>query len=94
LDATAYYAQNSEIFSSVVNELDRNDASSTSMFQEIFNNPRELKVLKTDLAYIHGNLFSLVVYNKVGRDHKFAVRKNQRHSTDQKKYPTTRKLMQ
>jgi hypothetical protein len=29
-----------------------------------------MKVLKTGLAYIHANLFSIAVYNKVGRDHK------------------------
>jgi hypothetical protein len=35
----------------VVNEFDRDDA----ILQEIFTDPNELKVLKTDLAYIHSN---------------------------------------
>jgi hypothetical protein len=36
LDAIVYYAENFEIFSTVVNELDRDDASSIAIFQGTF----------------------------------------------------------
>jgi hypothetical protein len=46
LDAIVYYAENSEIFSSVVNELDRDNVSSVSILQDIFKNSNVLKALK------------------------------------------------
>jgi hypothetical protein len=67
----------------VVNEFDGDDASSITILQDIFQDSNELKVLKTDLAYIPANFSFLSVYNKVGNDHKFIVRnnkRNQRHS--------------
>jgi hypothetical protein len=71
-----YYAENLEISCSVVNELDRDNASSITILQDIFKDSNELKVLKTDLAYIHANFSFITVYNKVGKDHKFVVRNN------------------
>jgi hypothetical protein len=59
LDATVYYAENFEIFCSVVNEFDGDDASSITILQDIFQDSNELKVLRTDLAYIRAN-FSLL----------------------------------
>jgi hypothetical protein len=38
-----------------VNELGVVTASSTAISQEIFNHSNEMKLLKTDLAYIHIN---------------------------------------
>jgi hypothetical protein len=55
LDATVYYAENFEIFCSVVNEFDRDDASSITILQDIFQDSNKLKVLRTDLAYIRAN---------------------------------------
>jgi hypothetical protein len=55
LDATVYYAENFETFCSVVNEFDGDDASSITMLQYIFQYSNELKVVKTDLAYICAN---------------------------------------
>jgi hypothetical protein len=49
LDATVYYAENFKIFCSVVNEFDRDDASSITMLQDISQDSGELKVLRTDL---------------------------------------------
>jgi hypothetical protein len=83
LDATVYYAENFEIFCSVVNEFDGGDASSVTILQDIFQDSNELKVLKTDLAYIHANFsFLSQSITKVGNDHKFILRnykRNQRH---------------
>jgi hypothetical protein len=39
----------------VTKELDRDDASSVAVLQEIFNDPNEMKALKADLADIHPN---------------------------------------
>jgi hypothetical protein len=39
----------------VVNEFDRDDASSITILQDIFQDSNELKVLRTDLAYIRAN---------------------------------------
>jgi hypothetical protein len=39
----------------VVNKPDKDDASSTAILEEIFNDSNELEVLKTDLAYIDAN---------------------------------------
>jgi hypothetical protein len=39
----------------VVNEFDGDYASSVTIFQDIFQNSSESKVLKTDLAYIRAN---------------------------------------
>jgi hypothetical protein len=50
-----YYAENCVIFCSVVNEFDKDDASSITILQDIFQYSNELKVLKTDLAYIRAN---------------------------------------
>jgi hypothetical protein len=44
----------------VINELDRDDASSVAIPQDIFKGSNELKVLKNDLAYIHAD-FSFVL---------------------------------
>jgi hypothetical protein len=55
LDATVYYAENFGIFCSVVNEFDREDALSITILQDIVQDSNELKVLKTDLAYIRAN---------------------------------------
>jgi hypothetical protein len=79
LDATAYYAENFEIFCSVVNEFDGDNTSSIIIVQDIFQDSNELKVLRTDLAYIRENVSFLSVYNKVGNDHKFNVRNNKRN---------------
>jgi hypothetical protein len=49
-----YYAQNFDIFCSMVTELDREDSFSAAILQEMVNS-NELKVLETDLAYIHAN---------------------------------------
>jgi peptide subunit release factor RF-3 len=46
--------QKTEILS-VINELDRDDASSITILQDIFKDSNGLKVLKTDLACIHTN---------------------------------------
>jgi hypothetical protein len=46
----------------VVNELDKYDASSIAIFQEIFKDTNEMKTLKTDLAYIHENFSSRSQY--------------------------------
>lgn len=43
----------------MVNELDRDGASSVSILQEIFNDWNELKALKTDLTYFYGNFIFL-----------------------------------
>jgi hypothetical protein len=84
LDATACYAENFDIFCSVVNEFDGEDASSITMLQDIFQDSNELKMLETDSVYIRENFsFSVAVCNKVGNDQKFIVRNNkinQRHS--------------
>jgi hypothetical protein len=56
-----YYVEKFEIFCSGVNKFDRGDASITVMqdfFCDVFYDSNELKVLKTDLAYIHANLVS------------------------------------
>jgi hypothetical protein len=50
-----YYAENFKIFCSVVNEFDGDDASSITILQDIFQDSNELKVLRTDLAYISAN---------------------------------------
>jgi hypothetical protein len=55
LDATVHYAENFKIFCSVVNEFDGDDASSIIVLQDTFQDSNELKVLRTDLAYIHVN---------------------------------------
>jgi hypothetical protein len=55
LDATVYYKENFEIFCYVVNEFDGDDASSVTILQDIFKDSNELKLLRTDLAYIHAN---------------------------------------
>jgi hypothetical protein len=39
----------------VVNELGRDGAFSVTMLQTAFNDLNELKMIKTDLAYIHAN---------------------------------------
>jgi hypothetical protein len=59
LDAIVYYAQNSEIFCSVANELVRDVVSSISILQEVFNDSNVLKVLETNLIYFHANFCSL-----------------------------------
>jgi hypothetical protein len=53
------YAENFETFCSLANELDRDDAASVAIFQDIFKESNELKVLKTDLVCIHANLIFL-----------------------------------
>jgi hypothetical protein len=55
LDAIVYYAENFEIFCSVANEFDGDDATSIATLQDIFQDSYKLKVLKTDLAYICAN---------------------------------------
>jgi hypothetical protein len=55
LDATAYYSENFEIFCSVVNYFDGNDAYSITILQDIFQDSNELKVLRIYLAYIRAN---------------------------------------
>jgi hypothetical protein len=59
LDANVYYAEIFEEFCSVVREPDKGDAFSIAIVQEIFVDADELKVLKTDLAYVHANFTSL-----------------------------------
>jgi hypothetical protein len=56
--------RNVEIFSSRVNELDSDDddASSVSILQHMFKDSNKLKVLKSDLAYIHANFSFLSQY--------------------------------
>jgi hypothetical protein len=44
-----------KIFCSVVNEFEGDDASSVTVLQDIFQDSNELKVLRTDLAYIREN---------------------------------------
>jgi hypothetical protein len=64
----------------VVSELDRDDASSITILQDIFKDSNELKVLETDLVYIHENFsFFVAVYNKTGKSHIFVVRNNKRN---------------
>jgi hypothetical protein len=64
MDATLYYAENFELFYSVVSDLDKDDASCIAMLQEMFNDSNEVKVLKTDLIYIHAKFhFSVTVYD-------------------------------
>jgi hypothetical protein len=48
-------AENIDIFCSIVNELERNNAFSIVILQEIYNDSNELKALEADLAYIHAN---------------------------------------
>jgi hypothetical protein len=55
LYAIVYYAEHFEIFCSVVNAFDMDDTSCTAILQEIFNDSKELRVLKSDLVYIHAN---------------------------------------
>jgi hypothetical protein len=62
LDAIVYYAENFEIFCSVANEFDGDDATSIATLQDIFQDSNELKVLKTDLAYIRENFKFLSQY--------------------------------
>jgi hypothetical protein len=53
-----YYAEDSEdskLICSVTNKLDRDDASSVAVLQEIFNDSDLLKLLKEVLADIHAN---------------------------------------
>jgi lipopolysaccharide biosynthesis protein len=50
-----HYAENFVIFCSVVNEFDKDDASSITILQDVFQYSNELKVIKTDLAYIRAN---------------------------------------
>jgi hypothetical protein len=50
-----YFEENFEIFCSVVNEFDGDDASSITISQDIFWDSNELKVLTSDLAYIRAN---------------------------------------
>jgi hypothetical protein len=65
MDATVYYAENFELFYSVVSDLDRDDASCIAMLQEMFNDSNVVNVLKTDLIYIHAIfLFSVTLYDK------------------------------
>jgi hypothetical protein len=53
--ATVYYAENFLNLFSVIHELDRDNASSIAILQDIFKDSNDLKVLKTDLANIHAN---------------------------------------
>jgi hypothetical protein len=56
LDSAVCYAENIGISCSVANELNMDDASSiTIIFRDGFNDSNEIKLLKTDLAYIHEN---------------------------------------
>jgi hypothetical protein len=55
LDATVYYAENFEIFCSVLNEFGGDDASLVTIFQDTFQDSNELKLLRTYLAYIRAN---------------------------------------
>ena len=55
VDAVKYYATNFELVYSVVNELDREDASSIAILQDVFQTPSELTALKTDLVFISAN---------------------------------------
>jgi hypothetical protein len=56
----------------MVNELDRYDASCIAILQEMVNS-NELKVLKTDLVYIHAIIRHPIT--KLENDHKSVVRK-------------------
>jgi hypothetical protein len=50
-----HYVEHFVIFCSVINEFYNDDASSITILQDIFQYSNELKVLKTDLAYIRAN---------------------------------------
>jgi hypothetical protein len=64
---------------SVVNEHERDSASSTVISQVPFNDSNELKMLETDLAYIHTNLlFFVAVWSKNGAEDTFVVVSNKR----------------
>jgi hypothetical protein len=56
LDAIVCYAEKCEIFCSVVNEFDADDATCITILQDIFQDSNELKVLTTDLVYIRTNV--------------------------------------
>ena len=55
VDAVKYYATNFELVYFVVNELDREDASSIAILQDVFQTPSELTALKNDLVFISAN---------------------------------------
>jgi hypothetical protein len=55
LDVIVHYAENVEIFCSVLNELDRDHETSIAILKDIFKKSNELKVLTTDLVYSHAN---------------------------------------
>lgn len=56
------FAENTEMFYSVVTKLDIDNSSFTSILRDKFKDPKELKVLKTDLASIHQKCqFSVIV---------------------------------
>jgi hypothetical protein len=55
LDANVYYTENFEIFCSVINVFDGDDATSITILQDIFQDSNELMVLKPDLSYIRAN---------------------------------------
>jgi hypothetical protein len=61
----------------VANEHDRDVASSFAILQDTFTD--ELKVIKTDLAYIHANLSFLSQSIRAGSDHTFVARNNKRN---------------
>jgi hypothetical protein len=60
LDATVYYAENFEIFCSVLNEFGGDDASLVTILQDIFQDSNDLKLLRTYLAYICANFSFLL----------------------------------
>lgn len=70
MDVTVYYAENFELFYSVVCDLDRDDASCIRMLQGMFNDSNEVKVLKTNVIYIHAKFqFSVTVYDTYTYSH-------------------------
>jgi hypothetical protein len=80
LDAIVYYSEIFEIFCSMVNELETDYAFSVAILQGMFNASNELKMLKSDLAYIHTNFtFLSQSIKKVRKCYKFAAGNSKRH---------------
>jgi hypothetical protein len=55
LGAIVCYAESFEIFCSLVNELDKDDASSVATLQDVYKDSYKLNMLKTDLGHIREN---------------------------------------
>jgi hypothetical protein len=59
LYSVVYYAEFFEVPCSLMHEIDRSDAFSVAVLQEIFVDSDELEALESDLPYVNANFRSL-----------------------------------